>query len=337
MCSFKILVSSHTCALSVDFSQFTQFAYNMMSRLFQMLRDAKEVLPVEGTKKNTQDRGTTTSDFVLPDFKIHELTHLKVLNAIDMEDCVRYGRLYGELMVCYVNHMSLPDIRYMRMHKVYCNLWMPMRKFEAIKARVQSHKHKMVLSVLHDNDDTIIMFVYDAEAERFRDEEEHYALVNYRKRAACSEMGLSKKKQKMSTTTNTIATQTDFFEQYNICNKPVNVYKSLINREIHGRANTTNIVLSLPKYAKHLDNNIIEEDDHSDDEDTLGDDNFVTDKRGTLHENQVRLCKIYYKTKKASYNNLYHLYTCCVVCKFVFLTSSLSSYCSTCMKLKYYV
>ena len=289
---------------------------------FEIIHDRGERLQVIDDKYYTKIKikSTTTRTIDnLPQSYLYEELYLDFLRSINMYQCVKYTRMVHAMMVCYVTEMKWPNMDVIREHGMFVSHWAPLRHTEKLQAFIPDKFNKLRYIIKHQREFPIFMFVYDIEAERFRDEEEYYALISRGTKRRKINQPQCDKKSKMeedaSTSTvqrtKTVGTQTCMLECYSILNKPLNVFKSLIAREIHGNINQTSVIISLPQCAETKQQDI--------------------DKRYTPQDNMKAISRIYNKINNNNDDfDLYDMYNRCSRCFHMFPHDTILNECYNC-------
>ncbi|ACH69354.1 hypothetical protein PsunGV_gp004 [Pseudalatia unipuncta granulovirus] len=281
---------------------------------FEIIFDRGERLQVIDDKYNNKIKiksTTTRTIYNLPQSYLYEALYLDFLKNIGMYECVKYTRMIHALMVCYVTEIKWPDMDVIREHDMFVSHWAPLRHTEKLQAFIPDKSNKLRYIIKHQREFPIFMFVYDTEEERFRDEK----LISIGTKRRKNNQPLCTKKSKMedastSKLQRTAGTQTCMLECYSILNKPLNVYKSLITREIHGNINQTSVIMSLPQCA------MTEQQD-------------IT-KRYSPQENMKAISRIYNKIDNKDELDLYDMYNRCSRCFRMFPHETILSQCYNC-------
>lgn len=288
---------------------------------FEIIHDRGERLQVIDDNYYTKIKiKTTTTRTVcnLPQSHLYEEWYLGYLKDFGMYQCVRYTRMVHALMVCYVTEIKWPNMDVIREHGMFVSRWAPLKHTEKLQAFIPDKSNKLRCIIKHQKEFPIFMFIYDTEADRFRDEQEHYALISSATKRRQNNQPQCAKKSKMedaSTSTvqrtKTVGTQTCMLECYNILNKPLNVYKSLIAREIHGNINRTSVIISLPQCAETKQQDIT--------------------KRYTPQDNMKAISRIYNKINNNNDDiDQYDMYNRCSRCFHMFPHDTILNECYNC-------
>lgn len=292
------------------------------------------------TKQKLTSTKTNYNSYNLPHSYFNEGLYLNFIKAIGMYECVKYTRMVQALMVCYVTEMRWPDMSVIMNKRFTVSHWAPLRENERRQVFIKSKYNKLRYIIKHQQNFPIYMFVYDAEEERFRDEEEHYAHilreeeeyyahmlreeeeynaftpnVTKRRRSESPPKAVCAKQPKMvdaftSKRTKTVGTQTCMLECHGILNKPMNVTKSLINREIYGTINQTSTIMSLPICALTKEQNIL--------------------KRLSPQDNMKAITRMYHKMDNEDELDLYDTYNRCTRCFHMFAHECIVDLCCNC-------
>ncbi|AKR17481.1 hypothetical protein [Mocis latipes granulovirus] len=234
-----------------------------------------------GDGKKTQITTTNALGYISQIY-IYNTVYFYYLKAIGMYECVTYTRMVDAMMVCYVSQMDQPNMDAILELNFSVSLWAPMERHEKLHAAIPRYKNKLRCVINHQSDFSIFMFVYNTE------EAEHTINEQCHETTTCATSNYKSK-----------ATQTCNLEIFSIFNRPLNLCKAVINRELTGSINQTSVYLSLPQCA-------IEKDQQ-------------THKRPTPQDNMKAISRMYHKIDLNQLNR-YDKYYRCTVCFSFFMS-----------------
>lgn len=243
--------------------------------------------------------------------------YISMLVEMSMLPHIKYCRLINNLMICHVTNPACPNGEVIVNNNMTTSRWRPLSRYEQQLAHVRNRQGKLRYIIEHTDEYPVFMFIFDCEAQRHRDEEEHYRLIEgSRKRLAPTpEPPVLIKKPN----TSTIATQTDQFERLDYVNRrPANFIKSLIGRETNGHMNRTNVVIGFRNTNKRkFDQLRLKVHDLF--------------RRFTPTDNMIALSRIYNgNTQIFPFAERPELYNRCRYCTYLFLTETLNTVCFQC-------
>ena len=279
-------------------------------------------------------------------WSVLEKNYYSVLKSMGMYDCIKYTRLFTSLLVCHVDRMVEPNedtvISYNDMHVSH---WRQMNIKEQQMAHLRSRSGKLRCIIYHSDNIPLFMFVFDKrahdQARLLLDEEEHYQLISSSSNKRSANISPSSKKmctseiKNINTATVSVGTQTYDFERFGNINKRVNIFKSLVGREINGTVNRTDVAISVPSL---LQLEILT---------PIPNDVDYTYYRYTPLLQELSMVKVFkkdspspqelymekmYKKINPALRELQDLYNCCRLCRCLFYTYSINDICFQCAR-----